>query len=425
MSGAERFRVAIVTPVPFHYQAPLYRELARHPGMDLVVYFCSDETLKGADVSRMYRAQGRMGASEALTSGYSWKLLRNASPVPSFVYGPVGLVNPDIWREIQSGRFDAVLLQAWNNVTWWLAFLAAESCHVPVLWMTDASILTEAGAPFWTKFLKTLLLKRLMFKRAAAFLTSSEVNERFYAAYGVPRGKMVRMPYTWGYEWLLAEADALRPQRLFHRRALGIRDDELVLLYVGRLSREKGLFDLLRAHQQNGQRTHLVLVGDGPLRRPLERFARRLHLDRVRFMGFQGREALPRFYAIADSLVLPSEKEPWGMVVNEAMCFGLPVIVSDQVGAAPELILEGENGWVVPAGDPAQLAARIAQLMALTPDERARFGAASLARIKRWLSAEPAEQLYAVLSALREGREPSGALSADPAAVFNRPVAVG
>jgi len=99
------------------------------------------------------------------------------------------------------------------------------------------------------------------------------------------------------------------------------------------------------------KRPYLLFVGDGPLRAQLETQAGELCGKDVRFLGFRNQTELPALYDLCDLFVLPSRFEPWGLVVNEVMNAGRPVIVSDQVGARPDLIRQGENGWSFPAGD--------------------------------------------------------------------------
>ena len=100
------------------------------------------------------------------------------------------------------------------------------------------------------------------------------------------------------------------------------------------MSSEKNPMLLLQAYERLKQPNKaLAIVGNGLLRRDLEEYVIDHKLKSVYFFGFKNRYEVPDYYAIADVLILPSDQETWGIVVNEALCFGLPVIVSDQVGA--------------------------------------------------------------------------------------------
>jgi glycosyltransferase involved in cell wall biosynthesis len=127
---------------------------------------------------------------------------------------------------------------------------------------------------------------------------------------------------------------------------------------------------------------YLLFVGDGPLRGELEERARPLG-DAVRFLGFRNQSELPALYDLCDVFALPSRFEPWGLVVNEVMNASRPVIVSDRVGAAPDLIEDGANGFIYPSGDVDALASRLRQILE-SPTLRAQMGARSLARVTSW-----------------------------------------
>ena len=160
------------------------------------------------------------------------------------------------------------------------------------------------------------------------------------------------------------------------RRRLGL--PRQVILYVGRLSPWKGVGDLLMAFERlrAGRDVGLLLVGGGPGLESLRRRALSRGWDRVFLPGFARRDRLAIFYAVADIFVLPSWSEPWGLVVNEAMACGLPVVVSSAAGCALDLVRSGENGFVYPARDVEGLRASIEGLLD-RPDLRARMGETS------------------------------------------------
>jgi 1,2-diacylglycerol 3-alpha-glucosyltransferase len=160
-------------------------------------------------------------------------------------------------------------------------------------------------------------------------------------------------------------------------RALGRpKDDELpaqYFLFVGRLAPEKNLDQLLRSfwtYRQRGGQWELVIAGDGPHRADLMALARSMNLaGAVTFAGHRTTQELLPFYAFASAFVLPSLREPWGLVVNEAMAAGLPVLVSRVCGAAADLVRDGENGFAFDPQSHAELTSRLLTL-SQTPDER-------------------------------------------------------
>jgi glycosyltransferase involved in cell wall biosynthesis len=126
-----------------------------------------------------------------------------------------------------------------------------------------------------------------------------------------------------------------------------------------------------------------VIVGDGEERAALERGARETGLVSIRFCGFRNQSELPRFFDLATVFVLPSRHEPWGLIVNEVMNAGRPVIVSNEVGCQTDLITDGVEGAVFPAGDVDALADALRRVLA-TPETATEMGQRALERIRNW-----------------------------------------
>lgn len=386
--------MSIVAPTCFYYQVALFRTLDAHPNIDLTVYFCSAESLHGEDVRQTFETDGDWGMGEELLKGFKYKFLRNFSPRPSYLRWPFGLMNFGIWNQIKNERPDAVVLMSWTNLTWWIAILACLFFKVPYFYMTDANVISEIPKRRLWLWIKKMTLGKVVFKWASGFLCAGTANRQIYELYGVPEKKLIPFAYSWGYQPLLQDASALKAQRNHFRAELGIPGNSRVILYCGRLSPEKGPAELLDAYRRiSSPDTSLIFVGDGKLKQSLQQKAAQYNLDSVYFFGFKDRKELPKFYAISDVLVLPSHRETWGMVVNEAMCFGLPVIVSDQVGAGLDLVRYGYNGFSFPGGDAEALGSRIQQFMELPGTEKELFGIRSKQLVSEWTDRDLAQIL--------------------------------
>ncbi|MBM3474724.1 MAG: glycosyltransferase family 4 protein [Armatimonadetes bacterium] len=176
-------------------------------------------------------------------------------------------------------------------------------------------------------------------------------------------------------------------------------------LYVGRFAPEKNLPTLLRAYAayRRGQPLpwSLVLVGTGKQEQELRSLTHALHLTDVHWVPFQTQEKLPQFYGLASCLVLPSTVEPWGLVVNEAMAAGLPVLVSTRCGCVPELVREGVNGFTLQPNDVAGLAGLMARMAANTTD-RAAMGRASQEIIADYTPETWAQHLLELIDRVRQ-----------------------
>lgn len=404
LENNKKYNVAIISPAPFYYHVSLYRALEADSKINLTVYYCSDETIKGVDVEKTYLVKGRF-SEEDLLEGYKYRFLKNYSPSPSYLKWPFGLINFGVWREIKNGNYDAVILQAWTNITWWAAFLACIRFKTPFFFMTDANVMPEQYRSKSKKFIKKKLLN-FLFKRTYGFLSSGKANRDFYEYYGAEPAKIRDFYFSWGYEEILGKSEKITAQRNFVRQSLNLKEEDFVVLYVGRLSDEKNPQLLLEAFGKiAGKNKKLLFVGEGPLKKELQARAKNMGLEeRVCFAGFQPRELVLNFYAAADIFVLPSKRETWGIVVNEAMCFGLPVITSDQVGAFPDLVKEGVSGFVFPSGDSGRLAELIEKVMNMPREERRAFFEKSRGIITHWVSKlNPAEQIIGSLSPKKRG----------------------
>jgi glycosyltransferase involved in cell wall biosynthesis len=176
-------------------------------------------------------------------------------------------------------------------------------------------------------------------------------------------------------------------------------------LYASKLMKRKHPALLLEAFAQVLQadtRTPapcLLFIGSGEEEAHLKARAAELPAGAVQFLGFQNQTALPRYYDLCDIFVLASEHEPWGLVVNEVMNAAKPLIVSDQVGSARDLVIPGENGWVIPAGSRKALADALADALS-QPQRLVAFGQASLARMASWGIPQNVENLCAALRPL-------------------------
>ena len=244
--------------------------------------------------------------------------------------------------------------------------------------MTDANVQGEPLRSKRKRKIKRIVLGRLLFRLCSGLLCAGRANENLYRLYGVPRNKLLLFAYSWGYASLFEVSAKLKPQRSQIRAKFGIPEQSLVILYCGRLSSEKNLFHLVDAyHPLDHKRKSLIFVGDGELRQSLQNYVDELDAGSVYFFGCQNRKQIPKYYAISDVLVLPSVRETWGIVVNEAMCFGLPVIVSNQVGAGINLVADGQNSYrVATVGD--SLSRSIKQIAELSEEERPLMGMRSV-----------------------------------------------
>jgi glycosyltransferase involved in cell wall biosynthesis len=264
-------------------------------------------------------------------------------------------------------KITALLINGWVPQAYWQAAFQAYRAGIPVLLRGETNDLRKI--PRLKELAKRLLLK-LLFDRISVFLTVGVANRRFYLKYGVPEYKMAAAPYCVENERFFQASTVFRKHRDELREAWKISKDSVCFLFSGKLIHKKHVLDLIDAfgkivdkskQSQPTKLPHLLIVGDGALKPAIQEKAERLRIavgrPLISVTGFLNQTEMPKAYAIADCLVLPSDAgETWGLVVNEAMACGLPAIVSDQVGCGPDLIDAGATGEIFQMGNVEALA---------------------------------------------------------------------
>lgn len=374
-----RFRILHVCEHPVQYSSILWRRQAQHPKLDILVAYCS---LRGA-IPAMNPGFGVEVAWDVpLLDGYPWTLAAPAKSGQNGV-GRAGLFSKKLWQLVRGGGFDAVCLGGYYFPEAWTAILAAKRQGIPIIMCTDAHSLESRRAKSKVALaIKKIIVGRI-FRMADVVITSSSRAEIFLRALGVTRERIFLGRYVVDNTWWTERASHLDRSAL--RRGWGLPAEARVVLYCAKLQSWKRPGDLLEAFSRaNVSDSYLIFAGDGPLRKKLEQRARALGLgDRVRFLGFVNQTGLPGVYVTSDLLVLPSDYEPFGLVVNEAMLCGCPAVVSDCVGAGYDLVREGETGSVFPCGDVGALA-RILGLLLSDRSQLDRMRAAARERMQTW-----------------------------------------
>lgn len=374
-----KFRILHVCEHPVQYNTTLWQMQARHPKLDILVAYRS---LQGAVPAVNPGFGVEVAWDVPLLDGYPWTIVSSAERGRNG-RRRLGLFSKELWGLIKRGGFDAVSLGGYYFPEAWMAILAAKTNRVPIILSTDAHGLESSRAKSKAALaIKKLIVGRI-FRMAAAVVTSSSKAEIFLQALGVSRDRIFLGRSVVDNTWWTDHAR--QTDRLAVRREWNLPAGAAVALYCAKLQPWKRPGDLLEAFSRaNVTGSYLVFAGDGPLRPILERRSKDLGVaDRVRFLGFVNQTALPRVYVTCDVLVLPSDYEPFGLVVNEAMLCRCPVIVSDRVGARHDLVREGETGCVFPCGDVEALARILGALLG-NRSRLERMGEAARDRMQTW-----------------------------------------
>jgi len=386
----QHYRVLFVASHPVQYQAPLFRRLAARPEIDIHVAYCG---LQGAEAAHDPEFETTVKWDVPVLSGYPWSHIANkGSGRLSFL----GLYNPGLWKFIRTGNYDAVIsFVGYVRATFWIAYFAAKKSKAAFLFGTDATTLASRNGRTWKRTLKKFLWPRL-FRLADQVIVPSTGSQNLMHSLGLPRDRITLTPYTVDNDWWIEQSQ--RIDRSAVRASWGAAEENTVVLFCAKLQPWKRPFDLLRAFAKARLlNAVLVFAGGGPLQEQLASEARALHVDsQVRFLGFVNQSNLPAVYRSSDVMVLPSEYEPFAVVVNEAMCCGCPVIASDQVGSARDLVAPIQSRFIYPCGNIEALA----DLLRTVADDRPTLesvGRACFAHIRTW---SPEKNIAATIAAV-------------------------
>ena len=369
-----RLRLAIIVSHPVQYIAPLHRRLACREDLAVRVFFtwhAGDEPM----FDRGFRQE--LAWDVPLTEGYGFEPVANTAADPG-THHFFGLRNPALVERVLAWKPDVVIVYGWAWCSHLLALRAFYQRQMPVLFCGDSHLLDRDRLTGARWRAKRAVLRRV-FRWPVGFLVVGSANRAYYQAFGVPADRLHRFAHTIDVQRFSKPADQLDSEATRWRRELGIPEDAIVLLFAGKFEPKKQPLELmgLVAALPN-PRIVLILVGNGPLRPQIEAFAA-TQPSRFRVLPFQNQSRMPVVYRLGDLFVLPSAHgETWGLAVNEALACGRPVLVSDRVGCAVDLVdrscgdIFDAKGMMRLPGILGQLAQNPCRVMAMRHAARAR-----------------------------------------------------
>jgi glycosyltransferase involved in cell wall biosynthesis len=370
-------RVALFAASPIPYRIPLYQRVAADPHLDFTAIFASNGGIRPVEAG--YSVPTAWDTD--LLHGYRATFLKRADRNP-IDGGFFAFSDADLVGLLRAGRYDVLWLWGYNYLSHQLAQITQRLLQKPVIFHEDQNHL--AARPPWKAAAKRLGLSMML--RGSKALYVGTHNYQWYRGYGVKERDLYFVPHAADNERLRADASMLVRDRTHLRRRFGIPEDSgPVILTVARIIAVKQPLMLLRAFQilRTSRRCTLLIVGSGELEGAIRAQVQKHQIPDVVMPGFMNQSEITQAYACGDIFALPSISETWGLSVNEAMNFGLPVVVSDKVGCAVDLVRDGENGYVIPFQSTEALADRLARLVD-SEEMRRRFGEASIARVQRW-----------------------------------------
>jgi glycosyltransferase involved in cell wall biosynthesis len=343
------YKVGIILSHPIQYYSPWFRYLSKQ--LDIEVFYAHNQSSID-NASSGFKTEFQWDID--LFDGYKYRWLNNIARKPG-INSFFGCDTPEIDEIIKRSKFDAFLVCGWNYKAYIQAIIASKKNNVPVIIRGDSNLISGRSHII---NIARFIPYRILLPLIDAYLYVGKLNKEYLLYYGVDQKKIFFSPHFIDNELFTRSAqEAIDSGRAADLRGeLGISNDSFVFLFAGKLLERKRPQDFIMAfmeliNKRDDNKIHAIIAGDGPLRRELELLSKR-HSSCIHFLGFCNQSKMPAIYKSSNILVLPSIfGETWGLVVNEAFACGIPAIVSDRCGCAPDLIDEGVTGFTFKAGD--------------------------------------------------------------------------
>ncbi len=343
-----RKRLAIVSTHPIQYYAPVFRALAGSAEVQPKVFYTWSQTAGGSQFDSGFGST--LSWDIPLLQGYDHEFVQNVAGNPGVDrFG--GVRNPGLMRAITSWNAEALLVYGWNLHSH-LQIMRRMKGRIPVYFRGDSTLLDTR--PPLRRFARKMALS-WVYRHIDTAMAVGQNNADYFAWCGVPRQHIAVAPHSIDVRRFAEAPQSTENQVAVWRRELGIGEQEMVLVFAGKLIPKKNPALLIEAFIRLQTSAHLVLFGSGELEAQLK--AKAIGHPRIHFLPFQNQSAMPAVYRLGELFVLPSRGpgETWGLALNEAMACGRAVVASSKVGGARDLIRHGGNGWIFESDNPNEL----------------------------------------------------------------------
>ncbi|AGB18532.1 glycosyltransferase family 4 protein [Thermoanaerobacterium thermosaccharolyticum] len=354
--------LAIITNIRSPYRKLQIEEFTKIPNININVYYTNKNIL-----GRKWNVEPIKNADETVLKGFK-------------MFKKFGYINLGLFDIVKKN--DLIIIGGYEQPTYILLSLLCRLYKKPYIIIFDGispKKVDEAENP--AKF----LLKSLVIKHANSIFGNGTVSKLYFSK------KFNYNPDNIFNQYLTVDIDKIvdlgkqkEVLRKEIRKKLNIDNDKKVIIYSGRLIKRKKVDSIIKAINilDNNESYILLILGDGEEKENLLNLAKEINVN-LKITGFiSNQEQLFKHYFVGDVLILPSNNEPWGLVVNEAMAAGLAVIVSDECGCSLDLVRDGENGFVIHAGDVKNIANAIKDIF--KNDNYIKFGERSKEIIGKW-----------------------------------------
>lgn len=351
MNEIKKYSLGIVQNKATQFDGPLYRRLAAQPDIELTIYYYAQPPREAYFDPELNRC-----------SGWDHDVLSDYRAV--FSQSGIGSQCSLVRRILNAGH-DLVIVSGYTNLVPLLTAIGGKMRGIRVGLRSD-NVFLYRNKSSWKWKMKDRLYP-LVFRLYTTGHPVGTLANEYLLRYGFSADRLFRFPYNVDNEYLARLCGEHRQQRDSIRAEMKIPTDVPVVLGILKFHPREDPLTLLAGFAEslsNLPQAHLVMVGDGPLRKEIEEFIRQRQLNQVHLPGYVAYSELPRYFALSDVFAHPARRECWGVSVNEALACGVPVIIADTVGSGRDLVASPMNtGLYFRSGDPHSLAQVLVEML--------------------------------------------------------------
>jgi len=331
-------KIAIILSHPVQYYSPLFKVISTRGKLKIKVFYTWELGSQTFDKGFGKKVEWDI----PLLDGYDYNYVSNNG-----IFGRRfwHIRNPSLIKEIEEWGATAIMVFEWSYYSHLKAMIHFHNKNITVLFRGDSHILDKQH---WFKEYFRKFYLSWVYKHVDYALYVGKNNKDYYKNVNLKEPQLIFVPHAIDNERFLDSKDKQYLEKaIVWRKKIGFKDNNIVLSFIGKFEDKKNPLLLIKALRKIGNpNLKLLMVGNGNLENEI-----RIEADKdecIKILGFQNQSTMPILYRVADIFVLPSKGpgETWGLAVNEAMACGLPIIVSNKVGCAIDLVKDNENGFI-------------------------------------------------------------------------------
>lgn len=370
-------KMAIIDSRPNIYKIGIWKQLHKSILIDSHVYFLSNSGINDKFYDKEFNSYRK--SDEWLLNDFKFSFPKNYS---RFKNEFLMFIAPKIFFDILLKKYDVVLVQGYNYFMYLFAIILARLSGTKVIFRGEAVLRGDENQPTLKNLIKKYYIKFIL-KISNAVMYSCSGNKDYYQYYGVNLNKLYPIPCAVDNKFYYSEYIKHHSHRNILKDDLDIDRNSFVIIFLARFTKRKRPLDLLRAVKEIDNKDITILfVGDGPEMNNMKNFANENNIKAI-FTGFKEQKDLSRYYSISDACVIVSDYDPSPKVMNEAMNFKLPIIVTKNIGTAKDLVKNDYNGYIIENGDIYTLSKKINYLNK-NPNLKYIMGKNSLKIVQAW-----------------------------------------